>query len=90
MKVTGCGGGSRLSPRNRDEVFPGKGGGGGRGCWEQQPSTAGEDTGRMFNQEHGAGKRKAAAACPNLHTLSNQDGGHGCSGSAYPCGYRSG
>lgn len=39
---------------------------------ERQPSTAGEDTGRMFNQECGAGEGKAAETCPNLHASSKR------------------
>lgn len=44
----------------------------------------------MFNQEHGAGKGKAAAACPNLHTLSSLDGGNSCSGPVHPHGHEPG
>ena len=65
----------QAEPGEPGRGFPcerGKGGRRGRGCREQQPSTAGDDTGRMFNQEHGAGKGKAAAACPNLHAPSKR------------------
>lgn len=65
MKVTGCGSG--LSPGSRDEAFPAREGGRrGRGCREQQPSTAGEDTGRMFNQGREGKARKGGRACPDL------------------------
>lgn len=76
MKVTGCGSG--LSPGSRAEAFPAREGGRrGRGCREQQPSTAGEDTGRMFNQG-----REGGPACPDLQPRASgsRDGRNGCKG----------
>lgn len=79
MKVTGCGGGSGLSPGSRAQALPARGRGGrrGRGCREPQPSTAGEDTGRMFNQG-----RESGRACPDLQPRGSgsQDGRNGCKG----------
>lgn len=77
MKVTGCGG-SGLSPGSRDQAFPARGRG---AAGERLPgaaaSTAGEDTGRMFNQG-----REGGRACLDLQPRGSgsQDGRNGCKG----------